>query len=549
MACCHSSGAQARVFQYFEIRPLGDHRTCSPLWKGSTRGRERCLFFGTFAKVGQHGFSSNTVSLRQTCTERTLLTFGRRRCYRPMTTRSLPPASMSSGTEGSIGESGRRGFQVPLLDSFLAAELLPPLLQGTAAFTFLASAIGSASELSGILRSGASLAVIVSRAVQVVLLRAPAYVVLALPMALLLAPLLGFGRPGAVAELTVLRACGIGRRRLVERVGAGLLLLTLVHAAIAEGIVPHANRAAFQVMAEAAGQQSGPAGTSRRNLLCLGLSKQAGPTPSAYEAGVARQQEEVRRHRLQWLLRGQGRGDGPGLQQMVLLQMPDSKRPLQVTVAAGAVWDEETSGWLLWDGVRHTLQYEQQSQQQQTPRSPAQRGAARWPSGSLAEGEGRASPDAAATEDAAPRAKASYFRQPVVSLPGVGYELHALQQEKDCSTDELTLKEMLKRERLLRACHRSKESRRLQLKIQQRLALPFACVVFGVLATSLSLRMQLQGAPAAVGVTLALVLGYYGLSVTGALLAQLRTVPPLVGAWLPNVAGCVAAFLTLRGLV
>ncbi len=81
----------------------------------------------------------------------------------------------------------------------------------------------------------------------------------------------------------------------------------------------------------------------------------------------------------------------------------------------------------------------------------------------------------------------------------------------------------------------------------ERVALPFACIAFALVGTSLGARALGGGRPYALGVAIPTVGVYYGLLLLGQTLSDVTDVSPLVTAWIPNiVVGGAGAVMTHR---
>ncbi|MBM5810054.1 MAG: LptF/LptG family permease, partial [Cyanobacteria bacterium M_surface_9_m1_291] len=119
----------------------------------------------------------------------------------------------------------RQWRRIPLLDRWLVGELVGPLLFGIAAFTAVSLSVGVVFELvRRVSESGLPL----WAAVQVLLLNLPGFLVLAFPMATLMATLLGYSRLSGNSELTALRSVGVSTRRMVAPALALAVLMSLL---------------------------------------------------------------------------------------------------------------------------------------------------------------------------------------------------------------------------------------------------------------------------------------------------------------------------------
>jgi LPS export ABC transporter permease LptF/LPS export ABC transporter permease LptG len=79
-----------------------------------------------------------------------------------------------------------------------------------------------------------------------------------------------------------------------------------------------------------------------------------------------------------------------------------------------------------------------------------------------------------------------------------------------------------------------------RVELQRRLAFPFACLVFALVAVPLGAQPRRGGRAAGSLIAVAMIAGYYLLFITGAGLARQGAVPPFLGIWIANLV--LAAF-------
>ncbi len=73
------------------------------------------------------------------------------------------------------------------------------------------------------------------------------------------------------------------------------------------------------------------------------------------------------------------------------------------------------------------------------------------------------------------------------------------------------------------------------IELNRRLALPFACLIFGLLGPALSTRIGRTGRLGSFSVSLCVLILYYILLISGEGLAKAKRLPPFWGGWLPNI--------------
>ena len=103
---------------------------------------------------------------------------------------------------------------------------------------------------------------------------------------------------------------------------------------------------------------------------------------------------------------------------------------------------------------------------------------------------------------------------------------------KDAS--DMSLKEALEAERIYKKIGNLKEIRKLQVRIQEKFTLPCACLVFGLIGSSLGSRQNLRTSKSqGFGLSVILILLYYVLSFLSSSLGVKGILIPFISAWLP----------------
>lgn len=125
-----------------------------------------------------------------------------------------------------------------LLDRHILRELLGPFLFGVAAFTSLMFA---GKELFKLTELIAEFHAPVLTAAKLMVLQMPGLIVITLPMAMLLAALLGFGRLSGDSEVVALFAGGISFYRVAIPVIVMSVMVTVMSFTLNEAIAPKAN--------------------------------------------------------------------------------------------------------------------------------------------------------------------------------------------------------------------------------------------------------------------------------------------------------------------
>lgn len=89
-------------------------------------------------------------------------------------------------------------------------------------------------------------------------------------------------------------------------------------------------------------------------------------------------------------------------------------------------------------------------------------------------------------------------------------------------------------------------ARSARTELQQRIALPIACLIFALLGVPVGVRPRRGGRAAGFVITILLICGYYLFFVTGVHFAQNGVLSPMIGVWTANVITLAAALILLR---
>lgn len=227
------------------------------------------------------------------------------------------------------------------MDRYLIAELLMPFWFGVGAFSAVALAIGTLFDL---VRKVTESGLPILTALKIFALQTPNFMVLALPMATLLATLIAYSRLSGNSEIISLRGCGVSVYRIVLPAVLASLLITGLTFALNNSVVPVTNYWAETTLNQALKQE--PATYQDKNIFYREFT---GP-------------------RLSYLFFAR-RFNGEQMQDLTVLQYSDQGLE-QIVAAASAVWNPTEKTWDFFDGTlykvasddyRNILSFQQQS--------------------------------------------------------------------------------------------------------------------------------------------------------------------------------------------
>lgn len=372
-------------------------------------------------------------------------------------------------------------MRVSLMDKWLLSELIGPLLFGIAAFTAVSLSVGVVFEL---VRRVAESGLSIITAIQVLFLRLPGFLVLAFPMATLMATLLAYSRLSGNSELTALRSLGVQTWRMVLPAIILSILMSLLTFCFNDLIVPSTNLAAANTL---------------ENALGKALTNERGDNILYSRFGRIKNTEGGSKRALTNLFYSRLFRNG----EMIDVTLLDFSRPgqRQMLTAQRAKWNETESMWEFLDGRIVSLD------------------------------ENTGATTTAVFE--------TYL------YPLTRDVLEVAKLPTDAST--MTVGQALRAERLLIQAGNKKEARRIRVRVQEKFAFPAICFVFGLIGSSLGVRPHARTSRSqGFGISVLLIFGYYLMSFIFSSMGLTGALTPFLSAWLPVVIGLAGGVYLLR---
>lgn len=320
-------------------------------------------------------------------------------------------------------------------------------------------------------------------AMKVLLLQFPQFIVYAFPMSTLLANLMTYSRLSSDSELTALKACGVSVYRLMAPALALCLVVTGLTFAFNELIVPAANFQATVTLADALNEDE-PL-FQERNILYQEFEKISDKDGD---------QEEV----LSRLFYAK-EFDGQQMKGLTILDFSQEGLD-QIVSAQSATWNGDEKSWDFADGTIYVVS---------------------------ADGSFR---------------NIVKFQEQQLRLPRTPLDLASRKRDYD----EMNIAQSLEYLDILEQSGSEDKIQKLKVRIQQKIALPFVCISFGLVGAALGTRLERTGRATGFAVTVLIIFGYYLLAFLSGSIAQLGYIPPIVGAWIPNIFGLGIAAWLLR---
>ncbi|MGB2924471.1 MAG: LptF/LptG family permease [Limnothrix sp.] len=319
-------------------------------------------------------------------------------------------------------------------------------------------------------------------AAQILALRLPEFLVLGLPMAVLLGCLSAYSGLSTYSEIIALRSAGLSPIRLMVPCVMAGLLVTGVTFYLNDLIVPQTTRQATITLNTAMGEEADD--FQKKNII--------------YPEYQRLDEESGDRREVLKTLFYAERFDGQTMRKLTVLDRAEINTSKIITAAA-ASWNAEQKGWDMRQGSIYQI------------------------------GENGSFNNIQAFD--------SQFLN-LSQAPLILATQCQRSNEMDLQVIDLCLDS-------LALSRNEKKIRQLQVKRQEKFALPAICVVFAIVGAAIGLRPQNSSRATSVGLSVIIVFSYYLISVITSSMGVWGTLTPVVGAWLPNLLGLVAAGLII----
>ena len=315
-------------------------------------------------------------------------------------------------------------------------------------------------------------------AFKVLILRMPEFIVLAFPMSILLATLMAYSRLSSDSELIALRSIGVNIYRLILPAIVFSLCVVTITFFFNNFVAPAANYEASVTLKQALGETRPDFETE--NIL--------------FDEYEDIKTEDGQTKEVLTRLFYAEEFDGEQMKNLTVLDR--SRRSVsQIVVARSAQWNVRENIWDFYDGTIY-----------------------------LVGAEGGYN-------------NVVHFQHQQLALPQTALDV----AQKGKSTSEMNIFEAQEYLETVKQSADEQRIRKWQVRIQEKIAIPFACLVFALIGTALGIKPQNSGKATSFGICIGLIFAYYLLSFISQSLGISGVVPPLIAAWLPNFLGLGAA--------
>ena len=360
---------------------------------------------------------------------------------------------------------------IPLIDKWLMAQLVPPLIFSISAFTVVSLSIGVMFDL---IRKIVEFGLPFSLALKILILKLPGFLVISFPMSVLLSTLLTYGKLSSHSELLALRSLGIKTLRFIIPALIVSIIMTGLTFFFNNSLVPYSNKLAEISIRDGLGKST--LIETGNDVFFPGYGSLIDPkTNKPSEKNTYLTQiffSRVVKNKI--------------MKDVTLLDFSriGSK---QVLSAKSATFDKDNSRWIFQNGKIVYFSADAQTS----------------------------------------IVNFSTYFYPLGDGP-----LKVSEIQKDAN--DMTVAEAIAAKNIYENSGNIKEARKMKVRIQEKFTLPCACLVFGLIGSSLGSKSNLRSSRSqGFGLSVILILIYYIMSFLFSSLGVKGLLTPIFAAWLP----------------
>lgn len=322
-------------------------------------------------------------------------------------------------------------------------------------------------------------------ALQILILKLPEFIVFAFPMSMLLATLMAYSRLSSDSELTALRSIGVNLYRLILPAVYFSVVIVAITFLFNNFVAPAANYQADVTLIQAL-EKNTSALFKERNILY----------PEYVRTKLPNGDKVTTLSRLFYA----EEFDGDRMKNITILDR-SQESVNQIIDARSGKWNVLENIWDFYDGNIYIL-----------------------------------------GEDGAYQ-NIIRFQHQQLALPRAPLDLTTKGQDYN----EMNLFQALDYLKIVKLSGKDKKIRKLEVRIQEKIALPFVCLVFALIGTAIGIKPQSASKGKSFGICIGLIFAYYLLSIISGSLGIRGTISPVLAAWLPNIIGFSSAIVLLSG--
>ena len=360
---------------------------------------------------------------------------------------------------------------IPIIDRWLFGQLVPPLIFAVSAFTVVSLSVGVMFDL---IRKIVEFGLPITLAIQVMFLKLPGFLVLSFPMSVLLSTLLAYGKMSSNSEILAARSLGVKTSRLVIPAIILALFITGLTFYFNNSLVPLTTKYSETLLRDGLGKSVSI--ERGHDIFFKGYGSYTDPnTNKSTEKNTFLNQIFFSRI-----------VEDNVMKNVTLIDFSVVGYK-QILSADQGIFDKDKSAWIFTDGKLITL-------------------------------------------DESGKTTTIGFTKYLYPLGDGPLRVSEIPDD----ANKMTLMQALKAKKLYEETGDGRGARKMSVRIQEKFTLPCACLVFGLIGSSLGSKQNLRTSKSqGFGLSVILILFYYILSFLSSSLGVKGILSPFIAAWLP----------------
>ena len=376
-------------------------------------------------------------------------------------------------------------YLFPLIDRWVLGQIIPPMIFAISAFTVISLSVGVMFDL---IRKIVEFGLPLLLALKVLFFSLTSFLVLSFPMAVLLSTLLAYGKLSSNSELLALKSLGIKTSRIISPAIALSIFMTGLTFYFNDNLVPASNKLAETTLRAGIGR-SFSAEQGKDNIM---FSRYGSRISASNKKPTKINTFLTHIFYASWY-------ENNIMEGVTVLDF--SREDFQqILKAKNGRFDKKSSSWIFSDGSIVSID---------------------------------------------PSGQTTNIQFKEYTYPFVEGPMELAKVPKDAN--EMTLKQAIQAEKIYMKTGNLKEVRRIKVRIQEKFTLPFACLVFGLIGSSLGSKSNLRSSKSqGFGLSVILILIYYVMSFLFSSFGVKGILPPIFAAWLPVLISLGGGIYLLR---
>ena len=364
--------------------------------------------------------------------------------------------------------------KIPLIDRWIISKLIPILFFAISAFTIVSLSVGVMFDL---IRKVVEYGLPILIALKIFFLSLPEFLVIAFPMSVLLSCLLTYGSLSSNSEILALKSLGINNYRIVLPSLLLAVFMTFLTFTFSDNLVPSSNRMASDLLQSSLGQ-SMRAEKGRYNIT---FSKYGSIIDSSTNKPIDKASHLTHIFYARRFLK-------KVMYDVTVIDFSKKGTKILITANNGS-YDDELSSWKFNNGK------------------------------------------IMATEDKG-SVSTILFDTYIYQLDNGPSKLAEIPR----SADNMTISEARKAQKMYEMSGNNKESRKMKVRIYEKMTLPMSCIVFSLVGSTLGIKQNIRSSKSqGFGISIILIFLYYLTCFVFSSMGVIGLLNPFLAAWIPVI--------------